>query len=150
MNNSVHTVLFDLDGTLLDTAPDLAFALNTVLVEQKREPLPFEEIRPWVSHGGIILIKKGFKLADDDPALDSLRQRFLAIYVDHIADQTRLFPGMAEVLENLEKKGIQWGVVTNKPAWLTDPLLHHLNVNHYATFEDLEEYCKFNNYKNYF
>jgi phosphoglycolate phosphatase len=125
---SVHTVLFYLDGTLLDTAPDLAFALNTVLVEQKREPLPFEQIRPWVSHGGMILIKNGFKLSDDDPALEPLRQRFLTIYADHLADQTRLFEGMAEVLETLEKRGIQWGVVTNKSAWLTDPLLQKLDL----------------------
>lgn len=128
MNSSVHTVLFDLDGTLLDTAPDLAFALNTMLVEQKREPLPFEQIRPWVSQGGMFLIKKGFKLSDADSALESLRQRFLTIYADHIADKTRLFEGMAEVLEALENLGIQWGVVTNKPARLTEPLLQQLGL----------------------
>jgi phosphoglycolate phosphatase len=134
MNNKVHTVLFDLDGTLLDTAPDLAFALNTVLVEQKREPLPFEQIRPWVSHGGMIMIKNGFsfKLGDEDPLLEPLleplRQRFLKIYTDHLADQTRLFEGMAEVLKTLEKNWIQWGVVTNKPAWLTEPLLQKLGL----------------------
>ncbi len=128
MNNPVHTVLFDLDGTLLDTAPDLAFALNTVLVEQKREPLPFEQIRPWVSFGGMIMIKNGFQLTDDDPIPESLRQRFLTIYADHLTDQTCLFPGMAKVLETLEARGIQWGVVTNKAAWLTDPLLQQLNL----------------------
>ncbi len=128
LSHSVHTVLFDLDGTLLDTAPDLAFALNAVLVEQKREPLPFEQIRPWVSYGGMRLIKNGFQLSDDDPALEPLRQRFLTIYADHLADQTRLFPGMAEVLETLEKQGIQWGVVTNKPTWLTEPLLQQLGL----------------------
>jgi len=127
-NNSVQTVLFDLDGTLLDTAPDLAFALNTVLEEQQREPLPFEQIRPWVSHGGTILIKKGFKLTDSDPAIEPLRQRLLTIYVNHIADQTRLFEGMAEVLDTLEELEIQWGVVTNKSAWLTEPLLQQLGL----------------------
>ncbi len=128
MTSSVQTVLFDLDGTLLDTAPDLAFALNTVLIEEKRSALPFKQIRPWVSHGGITLIKKGFKLIDADPAIEPLRQRFLSIYADHLADQTRLFEGMAEVLETLEYQGIQWGVVTNKPAWLTEPLLQQLDL----------------------
>ncbi|MDM8559935.1 HAD-IA family hydrolase [Candidatus Parabeggiatoa sp. HSG14] len=128
MNIPIHTVLFDLDGTLLDTAPDLAFATNTLLVEQQREPLPFEQIRPWVSHGSMILIKKSFNLSDDDPAIKPLQERFLTIYSTHLADQTRLFSGMGEVLETLEKKGMQWGVVTNKPAWLTEPLLQKLNL----------------------
>jgi len=128
MNKPIQTVLFDLDGTLLDTAPDLAFALNTVLNEQKREPLQFEQIRPWVSHGGNTLIKNGFQLSDQDPAIEPLRQRFLEIYVDHIADHTRLFEGMAEVLETLESEEIQWGVVTNKPTYLTTPLLQKLGL----------------------
>lgn len=129
MNKPIQTVLFDLDGTLLDTAPDLAFALNTVLVEQQRQPLPFEQIRPWVSYGGIVLLKRSFHISsDDDPALDSLRKRFLTVYTQHIADQTCLFPGMAQVLETLEKRKIQWGVVTNKPAYLTDPLLQKLGL----------------------
>ena len=128
MNKPIQTVLFDLDGTLLDTAPDLAFALNTVLNEQKREPLQFEQIRPWVSHGGNTLIKNGFQLSDQDPAIEPLRQRFLEIYVDHIADHTRLFEGMAEVLETLESEEIQWGVVTNKPTYLTTPLLQQLGL----------------------
>lgn len=128
MNHQIKTVLFDLDGTLLDTAPDLAFALNTLLVEQQRDALPFEQIRPWVSFGGIFLIKKGFNLDAQDSTLEHLRQRFLAIYADHLTDQTRLFPGMAQVLETLEKSNIQWGVVTNKPAWLTDPILQQLGL----------------------
>jgi 2-phosphoglycolate phosphatase len=127
-NNPVQTVLFDLDGTLLDTAPDLAFALNTVLEEQQREPLLFEQIRPWVSYGGRELIKIGFKLIDSDPAIEPLRQRLLTIYTNHIADKTRLFEGMAEVLDTLEERKIQWGVVTNKPAWLTEPLLQQLGL----------------------
>ncbi|RKZ36608.1 MAG: phosphoglycolate phosphatase [Gammaproteobacteria bacterium] len=128
MKKPIQTVLFDLDGTLLDTAPDLAFALNTVLSEQKREPLPLEQIRPWVSHGGNTLIKNGFQLSEQDPAIKSLRKRFLDIYLDHIADHTRLFEGMPEVLETLESGGIQWGVVTNKPTYLTTPLLQQLGL----------------------
>jgi phosphoglycolate phosphatase len=125
---NIQTVLFDLDGTLLDTAPDLAFAVNTVLIEQKHKPLPFMQIRPWVSHGGNTLIKKAFQLTDTDPAIKLLRKRFLEIYVEHLADKTRLFDGMAEVLYTLENREIQWGIVTNKPAWLTDPLLQQLGL----------------------
>jgi 2-phosphoglycolate phosphatase len=127
-NNSVQTVLFDLDGTLLDTASDLASALNTVLVEQHREPLSLVQIRPWVSKGGITIIKNGFNLTDNDPNIEPLRQRFLAIYANNLAEQTCLFTGMAEVLETLEERGIQWGIVTNKSGWLTEPLLQQLNL----------------------
>jgi len=122
-NSSVQTVLFDLDGTLLDTAPDLAFALNTLMLENQRQPLPLEQIRPLVSYGGVNLIKTGFQLNDDAPALAGLRKRFLELYVEHLADKTCFFPGMETLLESLENQGIQWGVVTNKPAWLTEPLL---------------------------
>jgi len=124
----IQTVLFDLDGTLLDTAPDLALALNTVLMEHQREPLPFEQIRPWVSQGGRVLIRRGFNLTEENPLFESLRQRFLKVYAENLTQQTDLFAGMANVLETLEKWQIQWGVVTNKPAWLTNPLLEALGL----------------------
>lgn len=125
---TIRTVLFDLDGTLLDTAPDLAEALNAVLVENNRTPLPYEAIRPVVSHGGIALIELGFELEQSDPAFDPLRQRLLEIYRENISRLTRPFPGITELLEKLEKRGLGWGVVTNKPAWLTDPLLKDLDL----------------------
>ncbi len=119
----ITTVLFDLDGTLLDTAPDLAAALNSVLEENRREPLPYETIRAVVSHGGIALIKLGFRLDESSPGFEPLRQRLLTIYHDNLSNRTRPFPGMTELLEQLERAGLNWGVVTNKPAWLTEPLL---------------------------
>jgi len=125
---TIRTVLFDLDGTLLDTAPDLAEALNAVLVENNRTPLPYEAIRPVVSHGGIALIELGFELEQSDPAFDPLRQRLLEIYRENISRLTRPFPGITELLEKLEKRGLGWGVVTNKPGWLTDPLLKDLDL----------------------
>ncbi len=125
---NINTVLFDLDGTLLDTAPDLAFALNQVLIEQQREPLPFEQIRPWVSHGGKTMIRNGFNFVKHEPAIDLIHKQFLAIYSSHIADKSVFFPDMETVLANLEAKKLQWGIVTNKPAWLTDPLLQKLNL----------------------
>jgi 2-phosphoglycolate phosphatase len=124
----IKTVLFDLDGTLLDTAPDLADALNTVLAENRRGPLPYETIRAVVSHGGMALIKLGFRLDESSPEFEPLRQRLLSIYRSNLSSKTRPFPGMTELLEQLEQGGRNWGVVTNKPAWLTDPLLQDLGL----------------------
>ncbi len=119
-------VLFDLDGTLVDTAPDLAYALNQTLIRQGRPELPFPVIRPHVSHGGLALIRLGFGIEPDDPQFDTLRQEFLDIYLANLTRETRLFPGMDEVLSNLEAASIPWGIVTNKPSWLTDPLMQQL------------------------
>jgi phosphoglycolate phosphatase len=124
----ITTVLFDLDGTLLDTAPDLAAALNTVLAENRRAPLPYETIRGVVSHGGIALIKLGFGLDESSPDFEPLRQRLLSLYRANLSGKTRPFPGMAELLEQLEQGGRNWGVVTNKPAWLTEPLMQDLGL----------------------
>jgi phosphoglycolate phosphatase len=124
----IRTILFDLDGTLLDTAPDLANALNTLLIEQGLPALPYESIRPVVSHGGRALIETGFALQEGDPGFDDLRQRLLEIYRDTLSARTRLFPGMEEVLAQLEARRFNWGVVTNKPAWLTEPLLEDLHL----------------------
>jgi N-acetyl-D-muramate 6-phosphate phosphatase len=122
------TVFFDLDGTLADTAPDLAHALNTVLIEQGRAPLPFERIRPVVSHGAMALVRLGFGLEPQEPAFAPLRARLLEVYAAALTRGTRLFPGMEELLTELERRGMRWGVITNKPAWLTEPLLEQLGV----------------------
>lgn len=124
----IRTVLFDLDGTLLDTAPDLAYALNETLKLAGRPPLPFETIRPVVSHGGLALIRLGFGLEPEDPEFQTHRGRLLSLYRNHLARETRPFPGMYELLDALEQRGLNWGVVTNKPAWLTDPLLQALEL----------------------
>lgn len=129
MAHPIETVLFDLDGTLLDTAPDLANALNKVLVNNGRSPLPFERIRPAVSHGGAALVRLGFQLEPQHPDFEPLRQQLLDNYRAHIADETRLFPGMQEVLQHIEQSGMNWGVVTNKPGWLTEPLLDALQLS---------------------
>ncbi|HHJ12939.1 MAG TPA: phosphoglycolate phosphatase [Gammaproteobacteria bacterium] len=123
-----RAVLFDLDGTLLDTAPDLAAALNATLALNGRTPLPFEQIRPVVSHGGRALIERGFGISPDAPGFEALRKQLLDLYQANIARETRLFPGMDSVLDTLERSGIPWGVVTNKPGWLTEPLLDALGL----------------------
>lgn len=124
----LRCVLFDLDGTLLDTLPDLAFALNTVLAEEGREPLPLKAIRPVISHGAQGLVRLGFGEVQDEPARARRVARLLAVYQQHLADHTRLFDGMAEVLEAIESQGMVWGVVTNKRRCLTLPLLERLKL----------------------
>jgi phosphoglycolate phosphatase len=121
-------VLFDLDGTLADTAPDLAAALNALLAADGRNALPFEQIRPWVSWGAVRMIELGYGAQPDAAHMARLRARFLSHYEAGLCRQTRLFPGMHEVLEELESGQVQWGIVTNKPGWLTEPLLAALGL----------------------
>ena len=125
---ALDTVLFDLDGTLLDTAPDLAFALNRVREEHGEAPLPFARIRPVVSQGTVGLLRLGFGLEPDGARFPALRERLLEIYREHLAVHTALFPGMSAVLDGIEALGLRWGVVTNKPGWLTEPLLQQLGL----------------------
>jgi phosphoglycolate phosphatase len=120
-------VLLDLDGTLLDTAPDLARALNTLRGEQQLAPLAFATIRPHVSNGSNAVVKLGFPDADT-AQFDALRARFLQLYRERLVVDTRLFPGFEQVLLQLEAHRIPWGVITNKPSWLTEPLLQQLGL----------------------
>jgi phosphoglycolate phosphatase len=128
----IRTVLFDLDGTLVDTAPDMAHALNLLLKEQERDALPFDTIRPHVSHGALALVRLGFALAPGDAVLEPLRQRFLEIYADNLCRETHLFPGILQLLSQLHAKGLNWGIVTNKPGYLTEPLVAQLGLAHEA------------------
>ena len=128
MDRNIHNVLFDLDGTLADTAPDLADTLNQLLQEQGLQPLPFEDIRPTVSHGSIVMINTAFGMEESDPGFGRLRARFLEIYAARLTSKTRLFQGIVPLLERLEGSGRNWGVVTNKPDKLTQPLLQALGI----------------------
>lgn len=121
-------ILFDLDGTLADTAPDLAAALNQMLVEDGRPALPFARLRPWVSWGAMRMIRVGYGEDLDAATLQALRGRFLACYEAGLCRDSRLFPGIPEVLAALEEAGVPWGIVTNKPGWLTEPLLGALGL----------------------
>ncbi len=129
----IKTVLFDLDGTFADTAADLAYALNMTLQAHGKTPLSFAEIRPVVSHGARALIELGFQLHDSDPAFTPIRQQLLDIYADNIALHTRLFAGMESVLQALLQRNINWGIVTNKPANLTIPLMQALGLHDQAS-----------------
>lgn len=120
-------MLFDLDGTLLDTAPDMWSAMNVLLGEQRRAPLPYSAVRPWVSHGAAGVLRQGF--ADVEPAVFAeLQRRFLEIYRTDLSRGTRLFPGMERVLDALSERGLRTGIVTNKAAWLTEPLLEQMAI----------------------
>jgi phosphoglycolate phosphatase len=123
-----EAVLFDLDGTLADTAPDLGGALNQLLCEQGRSSLPMAQLRPHVSSGARGLIGAGLGIGPLDTTYPALQQRFLAIYQDALCVGTRLFDGVAEHLDNLEARGIPWGIVTNKSQRFAIPLLEQLGL----------------------
>lgn len=124
-----RSVLFDLDGTLADTAPDLANALNKVLVEQGRSPLPLSIIRYQVSNGATALIKLGFNIDSDHAEFEPLRLRLLEFYAQALAEETRLFNGMHNVLDALDALDMRWGIVTNKPTRFTTPLIQSLELH---------------------
>ena len=124
----IEAVLFDLDGTLIDTAPDMGGALNRLLEEENHAPLPLELIRPYVSQGGLVLTRLGFADRVDEAEIEPLRQRFLHHYRAMVADESRLFDGFETVLGELERRRLPWGIVTNKPEWLTHPLLERLEL----------------------
>ncbi len=124
----IEAVLFDLDGTLVDTAPDMGGALNNLMIEEGLEPLPLDSIRPYVSQGGLVLIQMGFGGKVSETEIEALRQRFLQHYHMIVADQSRLFEGYEAILSELEARFIPWGIVTNKPEWLTLPLLEQLGL----------------------
>ena len=128
---ALRAVLFDLDGTLLDTAPDLVRVLNLVRVEQGRDPVPWDVARAQVSHGSSGLIRLGFPDLSGT-ALETLRLRLLELYAAQLAVGTKLFDGCQAVLEQLAIRGMSWGIVTNKPGFLTAPLLKALHLDHRA------------------
>ena len=117
-----HALLLDLDGTLLDTAPDMSAALNEMLREAGREALAAETIRHHVGYGTAALIRLGFGTPPRDE-FERLSRRFLEIYSNNVSVHTRLFDGFEGLLRTLEIAGIPWGVVTNKPGYLTAKLL---------------------------
>ena len=128
MDDAIDTVLFDLDGTLIDTAPDMVRALNELLAAEGRASFDYEQVRPHVSNGAAALLRLAF---GDDVARDESDRRhheFLQRYAADIARDSRPFPGIEALLDEIERRGMAWGVVTNKPGWLTEPLLSALDL----------------------
>lgn len=122
----IRGVLLDLDGTLLDTAPDLIGSLNALRIENGFGPVPAGHLESVVSHGSGAMIQRGFDLLPDNPYFDALRLRFLDLYRARVSRATRPFEGIDDLLETLEYAQIPWGIVTNKPGWLAEPLLADL------------------------
>ncbi len=127
MPQTLRAVLFDMDGTLLDTAPDMVNALNALRCERELAPLPYELVRSAVSHGAARVVRLGFESVVE-PEFAQLQQRFLQIYRGALSTHSRLFPGMEAVLDELDSRGLKYGIVTNKAAWLTEPLLEQLHL----------------------
>ncbi|MHB1098529.1 MAG: HAD-IA family hydrolase [Burkholderiales bacterium] len=125
----LSAVLFDLDGTLADTAPDLGLALNALRIKAGLPELSLESIRPQASNGVRGLLGLGFGIAPEDDAFAGLREAFLDIYMANLCNRTRLFDGMAELLDEIGKRGIPWGIVTNKPMRFTLPLVDALGLD---------------------
>jgi 2-phosphoglycolate phosphatase len=132
MKKNIDAVLFDLDGTMLDTAVDLGQALNRVLQARNLPPVPHHLIRPSAGHGCKGLLQIGLGIGQGHPDYPKLCEEFLDYYFIHAFDTTVLFPGMEEVLNQLDNTGVPWGIVTNKPMRFTTPLVKHLNLSRAA------------------
>jgi 2-phosphoglycolate phosphatase len=126
--DGIRAVLFDLDGTLVDTAPDLGYALNLQRARHGLAPLADDVIRPQASHGARGLLGVGFDLHPDDPHFSVMREEFLQLYADNICRHSRPFTGILELLSELDARQLKWGVVTNKPARFTEPLMSILDL----------------------
>ncbi|SMN10562.1 Similar to phosphoglycolate phosphatase, clustered with ubiquinone biosynthesis SAM-dependent O-methyltransferase [uncultured Candidatus Thioglobus sp.] len=125
---TVNTLLFDLDGTLIDTAPDLAYALNTLLKENGLNEKPYEQIKPKVAFGGKALVSMGFDCDETHPEFAARHQKLLQIYTDNIDKHSKTFEGIDALLKLIKQRNRLWGIVTNKPENLTHLLLAKLNI----------------------
>ena len=123
----VAAVLFDLDGTFADTAPDLTRALNIMLRERGLPPVPLEATRPVTSTGGRGMLKVGFNMTPEHPDYAAMRAEFLELYGKNLCVESRLFPGMDVLLEAIGKAGKHWGIVTNKAERFAKPLIERLD-----------------------
>ena len=129
----IKAVLFDLDGTLADTAPDLGYALNRMRESRGLPPLPLAATRPVTSLGARGLLNAGFGIGPGHPDYGAMREEFLQIYEENICRETRLFSGVLELLDGIEARGLSWGIVTNKSERLARLLLDILGMTSRAS-----------------
>jgi 2-phosphoglycolate phosphatase len=128
----INTILFDLDGTLVDTAPDLGYALNLQLIRHGKAPLSDAAIRPFASHGSRGLIGLGFGITPKDDNFIKMRDEYLALYDTVFTRSPVLLPGIADLLQLIESKGLKWGIVTNKPRRFTVSLIESMSLHQRA------------------
>ena len=126
--NKAQADLFDLDGTLLETAPALVGALNVVLQAHGKPKMPLSEVRPFVSRGARGILQCGLGLSADSEDYLPYVEEFLGHYREGLCRDSRLFEGMPGILDKLDAGKVRWGVVTNKMAALTEPLLRQLDL----------------------
>ena len=125
----IRAVLFDLDGTFADTAPDLGYAVNQMRIARGLPPVADEKTRPVTSSGARGLLGAGFGITPDHPDYPAMRDEFLNIYEANLCRETRLFDGMAQLIDALESRGLIWGIVTNKAERFALPLIKLLGYN---------------------
>ena len=128
----VSAILFDLDGTLVDTAPDLGYALNLQLQHHGKPTLSDAEIRPFASHGSKGLLGLGFNIHPNDTHFTLMKDEYLNLYESVLTRSPLLFDGMRLTLDKITEKGLSWGIVTNKPGRFTNPLVFHLGLHQEA------------------
>ncbi|MDA0276577.1 MAG: HAD hydrolase-like protein, partial [Proteobacteria bacterium] len=122
-------VLFDFDGTLADTVADLSRALNRIRAERGLEEVPLEQLRGYASSGARGLLQAGMGILPEHEEYKPLREAFLKYYAENICIDTRLFPGMPELLSEIEARGLRWGIVTNKSTSLTRLVVKELGLD---------------------
>ncbi|MES2637319.1 MAG: HAD-IA family hydrolase [Pseudomonadota bacterium] len=128
----INTILFDLDGTLVDTAPDLGYALNILLNRHGKPALSDAVIRPFASHGSRGLIGLGFGIKPEDASFLALRDEYLSIYNQVFTRSPILLEDISELLQVIEYKNLKWGIVTNKPRRFTQPLIKNMDLDRRA------------------
>ncbi|MDC1150337.1 HAD-IA family hydrolase [Gammaproteobacteria bacterium] len=124
---SPKLVLFDLDGTLVDTAPDFVISLNNILKRNGRNALEFDHIRSFVSEGSVKFTEIGFEITRDHPDFNKYRNEFLMEYKNNLTNTSKLFAGVSSLLNQLDEIGIPYGIVTNKPFDYAEPLINYFN-----------------------
>lgn len=130
LETSIECVLFDLDGTLIDTAPDFIHVVNQLLEENQKPPIDAQKIYQTVSDGARALVKLAFAISEEDENFQKLNQRLLDLYAEKIeTTESILYPGINELLMQLETAGIPWGIVTNKPDLYASALIRQLDLN---------------------
>jgi len=125
-----RAILFDLDGTLADTAPDLAAAVNQMRAARGLEPTPYDQLRPVASAGARGLIGVAFGVKPDEAGYEELKTTFLNNYAAALVVKSSLFEGVPSMLERLQQNGVSWGIVTNKASRFTDPLVPQIGLGH--------------------